>query len=63
MSASEKGRVEVVKELLENGAEVNAKNNEGGTALILASRYDHVGVVKELLQNGENIDVNAKDNK
>ena len=59
--AAERGRTEVVKLLLEKGADVNVKQiGTGATALIMASQGGHTEVVKLLLEKGA--DVNAKDN-
>ena len=56
MLASDKGNLEAVKLLLDKGAEVNAKNKDGKTALLVASNLE---VVKLLLDKGA--DVNVKD--
>ncbi|MGO9568404.1 MAG: ankyrin repeat domain-containing protein [Desulfomonilaceae bacterium] len=42
------------------GADVNAKDNHGWTALMEAAKTGHLDVVKLLLDEGA--DVNAKDN-
>jgi len=47
-----------VQNLLEKGTDVNAKNNEGVTPLMMGSVMGHVEVVKRLLERGA--DVNAK---
>lgn len=52
----DKSKVEM---LLSGGADVNAKNRDGWTALMWASWYGHKDVVSLLLANGA--DVNAKD--
>ncbi|NDH10052.1 MAG: ankyrin repeat domain-containing protein, partial [Gammaproteobacteria bacterium] len=51
--------VAVVRDLLASGADVNAKNSHGITALMFAARVEHVAVVRDLLASGA--DVNAKD--
>ena len=45
--------------LMQNGADVNAKDDTGWTSLIWASVKGHTDIVKLLLENGS--DVNAKD--
>ena len=73
--ASQKCHTEVVKLLLDKGADVNMKNKKDKTALMLASQVDsndatslsvvsdsrHTEVVKLLLAKGA--DVNTKNNK
>ena len=57
--ASKFGYIEVVKILIENGANINAKNNDNSTALIEASSF-YYETVKILIENGA--DINSKDN-
>jgi uncharacterized protein len=52
--------LDVVQALIAKGADVNAKRNDGLTALMTASRRDRIDVVQALLDRGA--DVNAKDN-
>ena len=60
MSASRYGNLEIVKLLVESGADINnAKDNIGNTALTYASYFGRLEVVIYLVENGA--DVNAKD--
>ncbi|MHC4528164.1 MAG: ankyrin repeat domain-containing protein, partial [Planctomycetota bacterium] len=54
------GQTEAAGLLIENGAKVNARNNEGTTALLTAAFFCHTETVKLLLDKGA--DVNAKNN-
>jgi hypothetical protein len=60
--ATSNGNKEIVQTLLDNGANVNAKNNSGMTALMdaCASTTGMKEIVRALLDKGA--DVNAKDN-
>ena len=44
LDASNKGDVNNVKELLDSGADKEAKDGDGNTPLILASRYEYAEV-------------------
>jgi len=55
--AAGEGRSDVVRYLLAEGADVNAREQLGDTALTEATYYGHVALVKELLAHGA--DVNA----
>ena len=59
--SSEEDSTDVVKLLLEKGANVNVKNGHGWTALHYASRDGNTGVAAELMEKGA--DVNAKTGK
>lgn len=51
-SASE-GRMEIVRMLIQAGADVNQRHRQNGnTALILAASYRHLAIVKTLLKAG-----------
>ena len=57
--AARRGRVTLVRKLLELNADVNPCNSRKSTPLLLASQYGHIGVVELLL--GYNADVYACD--
>ena len=54
------GGIKSVEEAITNGANVNAKDNDGWTALMLATLYNHAETAELLLKHGA--DVNAKNN-
>ena len=58
MVASQNGDVEVVKMLLNKGADVNSKTSDGITALIWATLNGHIEVVKMLIDKGANVNAN-----
>ena len=60
LAESRNGNTEAVKQLLEAGTDVNAKNNLGDTPLMWAARYGHTETVKLLLESSA--DVNANNN-
>ena len=55
--AAGEGKLEVVRYLLDEGADVNARENWGSTPLAEAAYYGHIDVIKELLLRGA--DINA----
>lgn len=55
MLAAREGRVNAVRYLLDQGADVNAYDGSGNTALGEATYYSQVAVIKELLARGANI--------
>jgi ankyrin repeat protein len=58
--ASMKGYIDIVNLLIENGVNVNAKGNNGWTALMHASSGGYLAIVEILIKNGA--DINAKNN-
>ena len=59
MRVAENRQLEVIKKLYNIGSDVNAKTNDGWTALMLAARGGHAEHIKVLLNAGA--DVNAED--
>jgi ankyrin repeat protein/NACHT domain-containing protein/GPI inositol-deacylase-like protein len=60
LRASVEGQVEVVRCLLERGAEANSKNGNQQTSLILSAENGHKEVVMELL-TCDGVDINSTD--
>jgi len=58
--AIKENNIEIVLLLLENGADVNAKNNNGETCLYYATKENNIEIVQLLLENGA--DINAINN-
>ncbi len=54
-----KNRVELLKDLIKEGFDINIKNNYNTTALMIVSFYDNLKIVRLLLEN--NADLNIKD--
>ena len=52
MYAASKGQVEVVELLIKNGADVNATNANGQTAMVMAAAKAHTAVVRMLKDTG-----------
>jgi len=59
--AAGEGRSDVVRYLLAEGADVNAREKLGDTALTEAAYYGHVALVKELLAHGADINAIGND--
>jgi ankyrin repeat protein len=57
-NAVKEGLLELVKFLVENGADVNAKYKDNNTALLLACKKSHFDIVKYLVENGAAVNAN-----
>ena len=57
MVASQNGHVEVVKLLLEKGAQIDDDGDRGRSPLMLASQEGHNKVVKLLLEKGAQVNI------
>jgi uncharacterized protein len=55
------GNLEVARRCLAMGADINAKNAQGFTALNIGAVMGHVNIVSELLKYEGILDVNSKD--
>jgi ankyrin repeat protein len=58
--AAEQGLVDVLARLLEKGADVNARNRHGQTALMIAATEGNPDAVTLLAAHGANLDCTAK---
>ena len=61
MLASSRGREDIVEMLLEAGADVNAQDDDGSTALMCAAEHGCVNIVKMLLAHPD-CDPSLQDN-
>ena len=59
IAAAERGDEEAVRRMLEDGADVAARDASGRTALVAAAYGNHLGAAEALIEGGA--DVNAKD--
>ena len=57
MLASQNGHLDVVRELIGKGAQIDMQANDGYSALIVASQNGHLDVVRELIGKGAQIDM------
>ena len=56
IAAAEKGNVDIVRLLLEHGADTTKANESGETALLSASHHRHLAVVALIIQHGADKD-------
>jgi len=59
--ASACGHEKIVRLLLDNGAQINSRNDTGKTPLIVAATHGHADIVKILLKNGADVNMQTKD--
>eukprot|EP00731_Ephydatia_muelleri_P038788 Em0910g1a len=62
VSASQNGHLEIVKSLIEAGANVNHTAKDGWTPLVIASHDGHLEIVKSLIEAGANVNHTIKNN-
>ena len=58
IKAAEAGKMELVRELLDAGIDVNLANHRGQTALMLASVEGHIDTVHMLIEAGADLNIN-----
>lgn len=57
ISAAAKGDTEVVLEILEDGADINATDHQGVTAVMAATQKNNIDTVKALIEQGADINI------
>jgi len=63
ISAIEKNDIERVQKHINDGIYINIQDNDGRTALIVASQQGYKGIVKLLIKNGADINIQGFDGK
>ena len=63
MRAAGGGHTEVVQALIAAGADVNARDYGGGTALMDAAGEGHVEIVRDLIAAGADVEVHGQRSK
>jgi ankyrin repeat protein len=61
LDAAKSGDVKTVKLLLEKGADVNTKSDDGGTALMSAAKRGYMEIIKLLFEKGADVNAKRKD--
>merc|ERR1712029_122828 len=57
--ASSKGQLDIVKQVIDAGADLDSRDNHSMTPIQLAAYYNHPLVVRELLKHGANAEVST----
>ena len=60
--AAQKGNIEIVRYLLQNGADINSKNHNGLSPLHIAAYCGEKIIVDTLIAAGAEVNIQAKDN-
>jgi len=61
--AAATGKLELARELIADGANINAASSTGYTPIHRAAQNGHKGMVEFLLENGADAGVESKDNQ
>ena len=61
--AAATGNLKRVRELVDNGANVNTRDEDGETALMWASCNNHLDIVKLLLEKGADASIKSSDGR
>jgi len=57
IEAARKGDIDTIKGLLDNGADVNEKNNYEATALMFAAVNGHIDAVRLFIEKGADVNI------
>jgi len=57
------GFLSLVKELIEAGANIDFQDDDGETALMIASNFVHIEIVRELIKAGADWNIKDNDNR
>lgn len=49
--------------MVNTGCDLNGKNSDGCTPLVVAAKNDHFGVAEYLIEYGSNLDIESCDNE
>ena len=52
--------VEAINKAIESGADINQRNNDGDTSMIIAAQNGHLDAIKRLLQQAPDLNVQGK---
>jgi ankyrin repeat protein len=61
LAAAKNGKVEIVRQLIKEGVDINAKDKDGDTALIYACDQGHAEIVKLLIEAKADVNTIDKD--
>jgi hypothetical protein len=61
LAAENEGSQEIIKYIIELGADINCTNYYGDTPLLIACYHDNIELVKYLIENGADINVKSKE--
>ena len=63
MQESKRGNIDIVRMLIEKGADVNVQNKNGTTPLMFASFDGHTEVARMLIENGADVNIKSDNGK
>jgi ankyrin repeat protein len=61
IKAAEKGRLDIIKLLIEYEVDINVKDENGDSILMIASLYNHLEIAELLIKMGANVNIKDGD--